>query len=113
MIKQKITNNDLKATVAAVQKNGKFKFPIYESDAFYIRSIDDLNITNTRANNAIKRNHIKTIADLVAMWDDLDHLRGLGAKSICDIKYALCEFQFGLIEDNKKKDYLQRIIDLN
>lgn len=110
---RKITNDDLKMVLVGVNKKGKVKFPIYETEKFYNYPIDILEITNTRAINMIKRNKIFTIKDLMLIWNDLDHIKGLGNKSVLDIKYSLCKFQFSLLDNLGKKNYLQRIIDLN
>ncbi|MBR1507946.1 MAG: hypothetical protein IJ619_08100 [Eubacterium sp.] len=75
-----------------------------------------------RAFNCLKRNGFNTIHDLVygvstkedeSSKRQLLRIRNLGRNTAEEILLKLFSYQFMVLPDNKKKSYMQRIVELN
>jgi len=104
--------DELVVILKMVGKDGKAKFPIYESEELYNTNIDDLEL-DTRGKRALRDGNISTIRDLVDKWNTLEKIKGTGRKTVNKIHESLVAYQYSLLNDAKKKRYLERIIELN
>ena len=81
---------------------GKVQFMFFTQDSVMSKSIDEVDFS-VRTYNALKRNDIHTIGDIVYMWDSLTQLRGLGDRSIMEVRARLFALNFNNIIDDEKK----------
>lgn len=82
---------------------------IYEDDIAYL----DL---STRPENALRRNGINTIGDLVKKHtriEDFSLMRNLGKLSAIEVMVALFCYQFSILSSDYQKRFIQKVIDLN
>lgn len=105
-------NIELDTVLTEVAVDGNVKFRIYETDAMREEPLTVLNMSN-RGSNALLRNGYRTIGDLIDNWSKLNIVRGLGTKTVQEIKYALCAYQYMLLDPKKRKEYLADIVRLN
>lgn len=103
---------NLNIVLTEVARNGMVRFPILETQSLRSIPVSDLNL-DTRSSNAIQRNHIQTIGELLDNIGMLKDIRGLGAKSKSNILYSLCAFQYNLLNEERKKEYLNKIVKMN
>ena len=91
------------------------KFPIYVSDKLYNTDLDVLDLT-TRGMNGLKRNKIGTVGELVDFVDSPDKLmkiRGMGKKTADEILHRLYLYQYSILPEDRKGDYLYKVMELN
>lgn len=92
--------------------NGKrVKFPLYINDKLLSTSISELDL-GVRGNNALLRCGCRTIGDLIEIGN-LDRVKNIGKKTVDTIMESLAAYQYSLLDDNQKEDYLKRINELN
>ena len=103
---------NLNTVLMTVAVNGEVTYPFLEKESIRSVSVENLNL-DTRSSNALKRNHIKTIGELLDRVEELKDIRGLGAKSKGNIMYNLCAFQYNQLNAEKKIKYLLKIVEMN
>lgn len=103
---------DLNTVLKEVAVNGNVKFPIKENESILNAPINALSLS-VRSSNALQRNGIRTVGDLLYKLELLDKIRGLGVKSKQDVLYGLCAYQYVSLEPKEKQKYLSRLIELN
>lgn len=103
---------DLNTVLKTVAVNGTVVYPFIEKESICNMPISSLNL-DTRSSNALMRNKIVTIGELLKRIPELDKIRGLGSKSRSNILYELCAFTYTSLDSKKKKKYLMKIIKLN
>jgi DNA-directed RNA polymerase alpha subunit len=102
---------ELQILMAELRKtNKKIKFTIWENDELRNTGVDHLEL-NVRGYRTLMRVGYTTIGDLIDNWNKIDKLRGCGKKTVQEIQYALCKYQYDIIKD--KDGYLKEIIELN
>ena len=103
---------NLNTVLKEVSRNGVVRFPILETQSIRSISVENLNL-DTRSSNALQRNYIRTIGELLDKANELYKIRGLGTKSKSNILYSLCAFQYNQLNAERKKEYLYKIIEMN
>lgn len=88
------------------------KFPIRENEKILSTPITALEL-DKRSFNALSRNKIKTIKDLLENYSRLKDLRNYGIKSYNKTMHSLCAFQYEQLKPEEKQKYLKRIVELN
>ena len=97
----------------AFGKGVNMSLPLGEK--FLQNSIDILDLS-VRSQNCLTRKNVKTIDDLaetIANPDGLASMRGLGAKSINEIKTRLMVCAYDNLSDRQKLDFLQDMVEKN
>lgn len=101
----------LRETMAALindgyelKSKGIVRFHIKNYDA----KIDDTLQLPTRMNNAILRNKLITIGDLIDYIGN-GVIRGIGAKTIRETKQAIIEWYWSTLDDTGKAKYIQEL----
>ena len=102
----------LNTVLSQVAINGVVCYPFIETETIRNTPVTRLTL-DTRSSNALQRNHVKTIGELLDKIPELDKIRGLGEKSKSRIMYELCAFTYASLDNKRKKDYLMKIIKLN
>lgn len=99
-----------------VKKRGEhFRYPVYMSDVFMNTNLEDMELS-VRAYHCLQRAGYKTIGDLVSKIEgkaDLLKIRNMGKLSANEVMVSLCCYQFSLLNEEKKRNYIKRIIELN
>ena len=99
-----------------VKERGEhFRYPVYMSDAFMNTDIEEMELS-VRAYNCLKRAGYGTIGDLVSKIEgkaDLLKIKNMGKLSANEVMISLCCFQFSLLTEEKKRNYVNRIVELN
>ena len=99
-------------TVLSVIGKENIKFPIKETRELLATSIEALNLDN-RSHNALLRNGIKTVGDIIQNTNRLIKFKGFGSKCLSRTMYEICAFQYRQLDQKDKKKYLERILELN
>lgn len=99
-------------TVLTQINSESIKFPIRETANFLQVPITNLDLDN-RSLNALSRNGILTVKDLLNNHARLIGLRNFGRKSFNRTMYALCAYQYSQLSETEKQKYLIRLIELN
>lgn len=99
-------------TVLKVVGTESVKFPIKETNVMLGTPIEELKLDN-RSYNALIRNGICTIGDIVQNMSKLWNLRGFGKKCYNKTMYEICAFQYNQLDTKGKRNYLMRIVELN
>lgn len=99
-------------TVLSVVGRENIKFPIKENTEVLSTPIEELKLDN-RSYNALSRNGIYTVGDIVKNAHMLGKLRGFGKKCYNKTMYEICAFQYNRLDTEGKKKYLTRIVELN
>lgn len=102
----------LNAVLTKVAVNGVVRYPFIETETIRNLSVTSLNL-DTRSSNALQRNRITTIGELLDKIPEIGKIHGLGTKSKSKIMYELCVFNYASLDDKKKKEYIEKIIKLN
>ena len=99
-----------------VKERGEhFRYPVYMSAAFMNTVIEEMELS-VRAYNCLKRAGYGTIGDLVSKIEgkaDLLKIKNMGKLSANEVMVSLCCFQFSLLTEEKKRNYVNRIVELN
>lgn len=104
---------DLKVVIGAAKSgNGNLKLPFRISEATEKKDIDILALS-PRSNNALKRNHIDTIGQIMERFDDLDALRNIGTISVREIRKKTAEFLYEAMSVNDRKAFWKEFVSLN
>ena len=94
---------------------GRFRFPIYMTDAMHRTGIESLDL-GVRAYHSLKRAGIDTIGELaegIADGVDLKSLRNCGEKSIREIMVHLFLYQYNSLKPERQERYLLHVVDMN
>ena len=84
---------------------GKIQFSIKKYDT----DVRELKLP-TRAENAIARNHIKTIGELIDYFSGgIQSLKGIGTKTIKETKLAIIEWYWNQLDEKGRAAYLQTL----
>ena len=97
------------------ERGDRFRYPVYMSETFMNTSIEDMELS-VRAYHCLQRAGYHTIGDLVSKIEgkaDLLKIRNMGRLSANEVMVSLCCFQFSLLNEEKKRNYIKRIIELN
>ena len=92
--------------------NTNIKFPIKTTTEFLHTPISNLELDN-RSYNALSRNGINTVEDILNNMPNLTQIKSYGNKSFNKTMYALCVYQYNLLSEEGKQKYLTKIIELN
>ena len=104
--------NELNKVLIKGASDGNVRFPIIEKSSFMEKSIDELDL-NVRAYNALRRNGIKTVSEILDNIDTLPKIRGCGRKTVNDILYKVCCNYYSTLDKKGRESYLQKIEELN
>lgn len=102
----------LNTVLTTVAVNGVVRYPFIETEIIRNSSVTSLNL-DTRSSNALQRNRITTIGELLDKIPEIGKIYGLGTKSKSKIMYELCAFNYASLDDKRKKEYLEKVIKLN
>lgn len=97
------------------RRNGQMRFPIYINDKLNATEIEALELS-VRSSNCLHRAGYRTIGELVEAIDgreDLKKIRNCGSKSIDEIMEQLFCYQYGLLDQGQKIQYITRVLELN
>lgn len=93
----------------------RFKFSMYQNHSYMDAPLEVLELS-VRSFNSLKRAGFSTINDVVSAIngrDDLRKFRNLGSKSTEEIIVSLFTYQYINLKDEKKVEYLKKIISMN
>ena len=62
-----------------------------------------ISVLHVKAENALMRQGILTIGDIIEHWDDLGELRGIGDNKVKEIRAAVFAYNLHLIWDDDSK----------
>ena len=70
---------------------------------------------SVRSQNALKRASIFTVGEVINALnqEQIEKIRNLGRKSICEIKTRILQFGFDQLSDGEKVQFFSTLIDLN
>lgn len=91
------------------------KFKLYVTKVMRETPIVSLNL-GTRVDNALKRNKIFTVGDLLDKYKTMEQfsrIKGIGEKSIDELMVALLNLQCSLLDDKGKEEYVKMLHELN
>ena len=97
------------------RRGGSIRFPVYTSGELMAADISDLDLT-VRAFNCLKRASISTVGELVERIDgkeDLLKIRNMGTKSANEVMQHLFFYQYSLLQPERRKKFLERVMELN
>jgi DNA-directed RNA polymerase alpha subunit len=97
------------------QKGGKFYFRIYLTSKLSETPIEALDLS-VRAYNSLKRAGYGTIGELaeaIASGTDISKIRNCGVKSRREIMEKLCLYQYSVLSEERKSQYIQEVVQLN
>lgn len=97
------------------KNGGKLRFPMYINQSLMETDLNALELS-VRSSNCLHRAGYRTIGELVEAiesWEDLKKIRNCGVKSINEIMENLFCYQYGLLGNEKKAKYIQRVLELN
>lgn len=97
------------------RKGRKLRFPIYLNATLNETELDALDLSQ-RSNNCLHRVGFQTIGDLVNRIngsEDLMKIRNCGKKSVDEIMEKLFCYQYRSLKDEKKVQYIKRVLELN
>ena len=97
------------------ERGDRFRYPVYMSAALLDKSIEEMELS-VRAHHCLQRAGFHTVGDLVSEIDgreDLMKIRSMGKLSANEVMVSLCCFQYSLLNEEKKKSYVKRIMELN
>jgi DNA-directed RNA polymerase alpha subunit len=97
------------------KKGGKFFFKIYLNSKMSETPIEALEL-GVRAYNSLKRAGYSTIGDLaesIASGTEISKIRNCGSKSCREIMEKLFLYQYSLIPQEKKANYILEIVQMN
>ena len=101
--------------VLVKERGDHFRYPVYMSEAFMNTTLEDMELS-VRAYHCLQRAGYKTIGDLVSKIEgkaDLLKIRSMGKLSANEVMVRLCCYQFSLLNEEKKRNYIRRILELN
>ncbi len=107
--------NEIEGVRLKEKHGGKFHFRFHMTEKMSELPIEVLDLS-TRAHNGIKRRGFNTIGDLVnsiAAGNDIRQTRSLGPKSAREIMEKLFLFQYDLLSDRKREDFLAEVLLIN
>lgn len=96
-------------------RGGKFRFPIYMTEALENTNIEALDL-EVRAINCLKRAGIHTIGDLcgrIHCSSDLNSIRCCGKTSIAEIMDKLFAYQYSVLSPEHRYEFLAKVIEMN
>ena len=105
----------LNTVLKACRRNGKVLFPIYFEQECMKLPVTELELP-PRVRRALKYMECETVLDVVNLLSNKADLKlkGVGIKSMAELQYQLCHFQYVHIpEKEKRMKYLRRIVELN
>lgn len=121
-----MTNVDVNQLYIDVQKQGlvpalynvfgkslNLSLPLGEK--FLQKSIDELDLS-ARSQNCLIRKNVRTIDDLAETIDNPDglaNMRGIGAKSVNEIKTKLMALAYDNMSKRQKLEFLKDLVDKN
>lgn len=105
------------ANFAEIKKNrgGKLRYPIYINDRLMETELEALELS-VRSSNCLHRAGYRTIGELVEAIEsseDLKKIRNCGTKSIDEIMGQLFCYQYGLLPNERKVGYINKVLELN
>lgn len=79
-----------------------------------LTAIDELSFS-VRSQNALKRASLFTIGDVIDAIEngEIEKIRNLGSKSICEIKSRVLLFGFNNLSEREKSEFFSSLIELN
>jgi len=86
------------------------------NDALMKTPVSDMLDLSVRSTNALKRSGFMTVGDLIETENSFEHLtriRHCGAKSRAEIMGKLFFYQYSIIPEDKRSDYMKKILKLN
>lgn len=98
-----------------LRRGGKIRFTMYVNDEMMKADITDLDMS-MRPTNGLRRAGFTSIGELVNSIngvEDLNRIRNLGRKSVEEIMLALMVYQYSVLSNEKKKNYIQNLKELN
>lgn len=99
-----------------VKERGEhFRYPVYMNEKFMNTSLEDMELS-ARAHHCLQRAGYKTIGDLVLKIEgkaDLLKIRNMGKLSANEVMMNLCCYQFSLLNEENKRNYVKRLVELN
>lgn len=98
-----------------MKKGDHFRFPVYMNPAFTNTDIDSLDLS-FRSSNCLKKAGYFTIGALVENIngrEELLKIRNMGKKSVSEVMEKLFCYQFSLLNDDMKKKFVNRVVELN
>lgn len=98
-----------------VKRGDHFRFPVYMTPAFMDTDIDSLDLS-FRSSNCLKKAGYFTIGALVENIngrEELLKIRNMGKKSVSEVMEKLFCYQFSLLNDDMKKKFVTRVVELN
>ena len=97
------------------KRGGKFFFNIYLNSKMSETPIEAL-VLGVRAYNSLKRAGYSTIGDLaesIASGTEISKIRNCGSKSCREIMEKLFLYQYSLIPQEKKANYILDVVQMN
>ena len=97
------------------KKGGKFFFKIYLNSKMSETPIEALEL-GVRAYNSLKRAGYSTIGELaesIASGTEISRIRNCGSKSCREIMEKLFLYQYRLIPQEKKANYILEVVQMN
>ena len=97
------------------KKGGKFYFRIYLTSKMSETPIEALDL-GVRSYNSLKRAGYATIGELaeaIASGTDISKIRNCGAKSRREIMEKLCLYQYSVLSEEKKAQYVLEVVQMN
>lgn len=90
----------------------RFKFDLFLSDEMMNSSIEVLNLSRATY-AALMRHGIQKVADVVNRWDDIQYLRGVGAKKVKEVKSAVFCANIEDMSEKQMKKFIEdfRIVE--
>lgn len=82
------------------------------SESFGNESVDVMELGN-KARRALYNRHINTMEDVMDNWDRLSLIKGVGEKTVKEIKVAFIKAYGQCISDAKQIEFLERIANDN
>lgn len=99
-----------------VKERGEhFRYPVYMNEKFMNTSLEDMELS-ARAHHCLQRAGYKTIGDVVSRIEgraDLLKIRNMGKLSANEVMMGLCCFQYSMLNEERKNNFVKRVLELN
>ena len=106
----------IKVLVAAghinIEKIREIRFPLHYPASMEEITVEELTEDN-RSINALKREGIMNVKQLLEKWDDLRKLRNVGVKTKNIIKQSLMGCYYSNLNTEQRAEWLKEIVELN
>ena len=82
-----------------------FRFVLHNTEKFENEDLTNLIPLSTRSANALYRNNVFTVSELMEVWNVLDTFRNVGKTSIKEIKTGLIAWYYSQLSEEGRKQF--------